>query len=528
MANVIRVLAGAVAAATIAVAASAEELKIGIATEPTSIDPNFYNFPQNHAVADHWSETLVLQDNNQRAQPFLAESWRTLPGDDKVWEFKLRRGVKFSDGTPFTADEVLFTHQYATGIKTGSAPGRFQENKKITKVDDYTLHVTTGTTWPLMVKEMSMVHIVSRKNGAGKTTEDYNAGRATIGTGPYKFVEWVPGGQIVFEPNPDYWSNKAKWSKVIFRPISSDPAWVAALLSGSVDLIDYVPTTDVVTLRANPKVTVTEYPSNRVIFFTPDMGRHVSPFVKTNDGKPAFPNPLRDWKVRKALSLAIDRKAIAERVMEGTAIPAGQLSPEFIFGSNPNLKPDPYDPEQAKKLLAEAGYPDGFRLTMHGPNDRYVNDEKVLVTVAQMLARVGIRTEVVALPKATYFTRVFRGGEWDLPEFSFFLLGSGSTMGDGGEQIQYSHVTYGIKTNLGVGNRGRYSNPLVDARIIRSMEEVDANKREKLIQEANQIVMDDYAMIPTHFQKNLWAHRPDLTYAGHTDERTTAMLVGKK
>ena len=510
-------------------AAVSEELKLGIMTEPSSIDPNWQNFPQNHANGDHWSETLVLKDNQQNAKPLLATSWKTLPDDNKVWEFKLRKGVKFHDGSAFTADDVLATHKYALTVKGSSSPvGRYQRNKTFKKIDDYTLHITTGSAYPLMVKEMAMVHVVQKKMAETMETGDYNAGKAAVGTGPYKFVEWVQGERVVFEANPNYWGEKAKWSKVLFRPIKSEPARVAALLSGAVDIIDYVPTNDLDTLRKNPKVALTEYPSNRVIYFWPDQSRHISPFVTTNDGKPAFPNPLRDIKVREAISLAINRKAIVDRVMSGAAIEAEQMSPEFIFGSNPKLKKLKYDPERAKKLLAEAGWPDGFRMTIHGPNDRYVNDEKVCETVAQMLTKIGIKSKVVVQPKSAYFSKTRKGGEHGLPKFSFFMMGSGSNLGDGGSQLQFSHHSYYPLKNMGVGNRGRYNNMIVDALMSQSMEETDFPKREKMIQDAVEIVMMDWGFIPTHYQKNVWAHRPDLVYAGHTNEKTKAMLVSKK
>ena len=260
----------------------------------------------------------------------------------------------------------------------------------------------------------------------------------------------------------------------------------------------------------------------------PGAGREVSPFARGADGQPLKPNPLLDKRVRKALSLAIDRKAIVERVMEGAAIPAGQMSPDFIFGHDPALKPDPHDPAQAKKLLAEAGYPDGFQLTIHGPNDRYVNDDKILETIAQMLTKVGIKTDVVAMPKATYFTRVARGSPEKGPEFTFSMMGSGSNLGDGGSQIENSHHTVNVRPNMGVLNYSLYSNAVLDALLVKEAQTVNADERANLIRQGIGIIMADYAMIPLHFQKNIWAHRADLAYAGHTDEMTKAMLVTRK
>src|SRR3546814_826901 len=225
-----------------------------------------------------------------------------------------------------------------------------------------------------------------------------------IGTGPYKFVEWVKGDRIVLEANPDYWGGKPQWDRVEFKPISSGPARVAALLAGDVDVIDVVPTVDIRKLKKNKDVVLSSGVSNRIIYLHMDQQRDKTPFVTTKDGAPLDKNPLKDIRVRRAISKAINREAIVDRVMEGAAIPAGQLLPEGFFGVHPNLPPEKYDPDGAKKLLKQAGYPDGFGLTIHGPNDRYINDAKIAEAVAQMLTRIGIPTTVDTMPKSVYFT----------------------------------------------------------------------------------------------------------------------------
>jgi peptide/nickel transport system substrate-binding protein len=223
--------------------------------------------------------------------------------------------------------------------------------------------------------------------------------------------------------------------------------------------------------------------------------------------------------VRKAFSKAINRTAIVERVMEGLAIPAGQLMPEGFFGVSPNLGPEPYDPDGAKKLLAEAGYPDGFGITLHGPNNRYVNDEQIVQAVAQMLTRVGIATKVETLPFSVYVSRANK------VEFSAALLGWGVTTGEATYPLRSLIATYNQAKGLGTWNWGRYSNPAMDALLEQGLATVDNAKREKLLQQATELVINDTGLVPLHYQVNTWAARKGLVYTPRTDERTYAHEV---
>ncbi len=442
---------GVLIAAMLALAspAGAQELKIALAAEPTSIDPLYHTLNPNNQVARHIFDRLVHQDARQRLVPGLALSWK--PIDAGTWEFKLRPGVKFHDGAPLTPEDIIFSIDRAD--KVPNSPASFAIYTKAVKgidvIDPLTLHIKTGTPYPLLPNDLSTIAIQEKRAVEGKGTEDFNKGTAAIGTGPYKFVEWVPGNRLVLERNDNYWGPKPDWAKVIMRPIPNNAARVAALLAGDVDFIENVPTADLQRLKANPAVRVVETVSNRVIYLHLDSNRDQSPFVFGNDGKPLAKNPLKDRRVRLAISKAINRPAIVERVMEGAAIPAGQLLPDGFFGVSPNLKPMAYDPEGAKKLLAEAGYPDGFRLTRHSPNDRYVNDEKVAQAVAQMLSRVGIKTDVQAMPQAVYFTRASK------LEFSFMLLGWGADTGEPSSPLKSLLATNNPAKGMGTANRGR-------------------------------------------------------------------------
>ncbi len=520
-----RILSGAILAAALAFSAplQAADLTIGLASEPTSIDPHFHNLTPNNSLASHIFDSLIQTDEKQRLTPSLAVSWKPL--DDTTWEFKLRKGVKFHDGTPFTADDVIFTMQRAPNVPNSPASfAGYTKGKKLIKVDDYTLHIKTERPYPLMPNDLSTFSIVSSKIGKGATTDSYNSGKSAIGTGPYKFSAYIPGDKIVVIRNDDYWGGKPKWDKITFKPIKSGPSRVAALLAGDVDLIEGVPTADIENLKKNPKVQLSQGVSNRVIYLHIDQFRDDSPFVKANDGG-KIKNPLKDVRVRMAISKAINRDAIVEHVMEGVAIKAGQLLPEGFFGISKKLKPVDYDPEGAKKLLAEAGFPDGFRLTIHGPNDRYINDAKIAEAIAQFLTRVGIKTEVVTMPRSVYFKRASRGGPNKTPEFSLVLLGWGAGTGEPSSPLKSLIHTYDKERGFGAANRGRYSNAAVDKMIEDALATVDDTKRAALLAKATEVAIGDGAIIPLHYQVSTWAAKKGISYKARTDEYTIGMYV---
>lgn len=497
---------------------SAAELRVGLSTEPTSVDPHYHNLSPNNALATHIFGNLVEQGPVQELLPGLATSWK--PVADDVWEFKLREGVKFHDGSPFTADDVVFTIKRAGNVP--DSPSSFAiytaAIKEVKVVDPLTVHFVTDGPYPLLPNDLSGIAIVSRKYGEGASTADYNSGKAAIGAGPYKLVSFTPGQSIVLEANKNYWGDKPKFDKVTYRPITNPAARVAALLSGDVDLIDGVPTADIAQLKKNSAVSLADAVSNRIIYLHIDSDREVTPHVTAKDGK-EIKNPFKDVRVRKAISMAINRQAIVDRVMEGVAIPAGQLLPKGFFGVSPNIEVPKYDPEGAKKLLAEAGYPDGFKLTIHGPNDRYINDAQVVQAVAQMLSRIGIDTAVDTMPRSTFFGRASK------LEFSLLLVGWGSGTGEASSPLKSLLATYDKAKGMGPSNRGRYSNPEFDKTLAQALVTVDDAKREKLLQKATEIAMADVGLIPLHYEVSTWATRKGFEYTGRSDQATQAMDV---
>jgi peptide/nickel transport system substrate-binding protein len=314
--------------------------------------------------------------------------------------------------------------------------------------------------------------------------------------------------------NEAYWGMKPDWDKVTFRILTSDGARLAALLAGEVDAIESVPPADVARLKNNPNFTLAQKTSWRTIFWTMDQARDVTPDITDKIGKPLTKNPLKDIRVRQAISKAINREAMTERTLDGLGTPASNIVAPGILGYADALKVEKFDPEGAKKLLTAAGYPNGFNLTLHGPNNRYINDERVAQTVAQFLSRIGIAAKVETFPLSVYFGKARNG------DFSMALLGWGTLAGD--FALRTLVGTTNAATGWGSWNWGKYSNPKVDKLVQSSLASVNEKEREQFAEQAATIALQDYAVIPLHHQYATWAMRKGLTYTPRVDEFTFA------
>lgn len=509
------VAAATLAASAFTVPVLAAELVVGLSADVTAIDPHYHNLTPNNAVAAHLFDYLVLRSEKSQPIPGLATEWKAI--EPTVWEFKLRRGVKFSDGSEFTAADVVASIDRVPKVPNSPSPftAYTKQIAKIDVVDPYTIRFRTVSPYPLMPTDLTQIAIVS-KGAAGASTEEFNSGKAAIGTGPYKLVRYAKGDRIELVRNDTWWGGRTPWEKVTLRLVTNDAARVAALLSGDVQAIENVPTADVARLKGDKRLAIYRQVSDRLMYVHLDSDRASTPFVTAKDGKPLDRNPLKDANVRKALSIAVNRPLVVERVMENEAVPAGQLVPDFLFGATKNLKVEKYDPEGARKLLAQAGYPDGFALTLHATNNRYVNDAKIAQALAQMWTRIGVKTDVVAMPSATFFPQAT-----DL-KFSVLLVGWSTGTGESSSSLKALLMTFNRDRGYGTANRGRYSNGKVDALTEDALATVDDAKREALLQRATELAIGDTGIVPVHFQVNLWATRDGITYTPRTDENTLA------
>ena len=501
--------------------ALAQSVTMAVAAPVTSLDPHYHQLSPNNAVADIIFDKLVNTDAKSNNLPGLALSWRAV--EPNVWEFKLRPNVRFHNGSEFTAEDVAFTLQRLPNVP--NSPSSFAAYSRpiqaIEIVDPLTIRFRTAAPHPLMPLDMTNVRILDRETHQNATTEEFNAGRAAIGTGPYRVVSHRSGDRIEFERNDNYWGDRAAFQRVIYRMITNDAARTAALLAGDVEFIDQVPTSDLAKLRQDNRIALSETVGLRLIFLGLDHLRPAnenSPFITDNEGKPLGKNPLQDVRVRRALSIAIDRKAIVDRVMEGAAVPAGQFLPEGVYTHVPGVTPPPFDPDGARRLLAEAGYPQGFRIQLNGPNDRYVNDARIIQAIGQMWTRIGVRTTVEAQPWTTFIGRAGRA------DFSAHLIGWGSNP-DGSHPLRNILATVTREKGWGSSNRGRYSNPRVDGLLDQSLVELDEAKRVQMVIEAQRIAAEDVGVIPLHIQTNIWGMRRHLAHDARNDELTRAQDV---
>lgn len=493
-------------------------LRVGLGANITSLDPHFHVIGSNSALARNMFDGLVNQDDRQQLVAGLASAWRAV--DDTTWEFRLRPDARFHNGAAVEAEDVAASLRRVPNVR--NSPSSFlpfvRPIAAVEVVDAQTLRIRTREPFPLLPNSLSRIAILPRTLEQAETA-DFNSGKAMIGTGPYRFAAYTPGDRVEMEAvQPG--QNGAIWSRVSFRFLPNNPGRVAALLSNDVDLIENVPTTDVERLRKDSRVQLASVASNRVMYLHLDHEREQSPFVRGRDGA-AIPNALRDARVRQALSLSIDRRALVARVMDGEGTAAGQLVPEGYFGHVPGLAAPAADLNSARRLLAEAGLPNGFQLTLHAPNDRYPNDEKVAQVLAQMWTRAGIPTKVEAQPGNVYFTRASNR------EYSLIMGGAAAETGEASSVLRPLLATFNAERGDGSGNRGRYSNAEFDRLLGEALRTVDDAKREALLRQATELAIQENGVIPVLFFANSWATRPGFTYRPRTDGWTLAINASR-
>lgn len=498
--------AAGVAASAWAVAApgqaEAETLRWARAGDSLTLDPHAQNEGPTHTLSHQIYEPLLHRDMEGKIIPALATSWG--PTDDPtVWRFELREGVTFHGGEAFTAEDVVFSLERAM-MPTSAMKELLNSVDTVTAVDDYTVDVKTKGPNPLLPNNLTNLFIMdsgwTTENGAAEPQDFANGGenyavRNANGTGAYVLESRTPDERTVLKANPDYWGKDQfplEVTEIIYTPIQSAATRVAALLSGEVDFIQDVPVQDLGRVGQQEGLKVVTAPQNRTIFFGVNVGD--DDLTSDNvEGK----NPFADVRVRRAMNMAINRPAIRQVVMRDQSIPAGVIMPPFVNGWTEALDEYPaHDVEAAKALMAEAGYGDGFSVTLNCPNDRYINDEAICQAVVGMMGQIGIDVALDSKPKAQHFPLI---NKW---ETDFYMLGWGVPTFD--SEYIFNFLVHTKTDELGSWNGTRYSNPALDEKIVSLASETDLAKRNETIAEIWAQVQEDRIYLPVHHQVLNW------------------------
>jgi peptide/nickel transport system substrate-binding protein len=514
--------ASAIAMCAAALPASAETIRWARASDSLTLDPHSQNQGVTHNFAHHIYETLMDRDVEGNLTPRLATEWNLKEGDNTVWVFKLREGVTFHDGAEFTAEDVVFSLDRARSAKSNMRQ-LHADVESVTAVDDYTVEVKMKGPSPLYPNNVTNTFIMDKTwSEANNVVEvqDFGAGednyavRNANGTGPYILAEREPDVRSVLRVNENHWAEQAPAvTEIIYLPIAEAATRVAALQSGEVDIVQDVPVQDIERLSSTDGLKVETGPENRVIYFGYKFGD--APLASSNI---TDRNPFNDPLVREAMELAIDRDAIQRVVMRGQSLPTGVANPPFVNGWTEELSAYPaVDIERAKELLTEAGYPDGFTVTLDTPNNRYVNDEAISQAVVGMLGQIGIQVTLASRPIAQHSPLILES------QTDFYLLGWGVPTFD--SAYVFNDLVHTKDGNYGAYNVGGYSNPELDAKIQSLGSETDLDARNATIAEIWEVVKADRVLLPIHNQVLAYAMRDDINLAVHPENQPMMTTV---
>lgn len=479
-----------------------DSLVIALSSDATSLDPHYTDETVTNAVNLHIFETLIFYDKDLKSTPALATEWK-LADDGKTWTFKLREGVKFHNGNPFTADDVVFSFNRIMNSKTLSAfKGYLATVDTVKAINDYEVQVVTNISYPLFAADIRNVVIIDKETCENLSDEEISL--KPIGTGRYKLVEHIKEDHIDLEANPEYWGGEQEFKTVRFRPITNEATRTATMLSGEVDMTVDLGVRDIERIEKTEGIDVIKQPSLRVIYLNLDGWRDQSPALD-----PSKPNPLKDLRVRQAIYHAIDADTIVKNVMNGHAYTTASYIPQVFNGFNDDIKRLEYNPEKAKALMEEAGYKDGFEITLDASNDRYVNDGQIAQSVAGYLEKIGIKIKLNLMPKSLFFTHIKPASN----KSGFLMTGWADSAGEGVILAKDLLYTNGVKDGYGGVNRGRYTNAEVDKLIDQAMSETDEAKRAELVAKADGMAAEDVAYIPLHFEQDVFAVKSTINYA---------------
>jgi peptide/nickel transport system substrate-binding protein len=510
--------------ALVAAPVHAVTLKWAAQNDILTMDPHSQNHATTHAIMQYAYEGLVRYTRDYKIEPGLAESWKQL--SETQWRFNLRRNVKFHDGSPFTADDVVFSFNR---IKQPQGTNQIYVSgvNEVKKVDDHTVDFIMSGPNPILLRLIVDFRIMSKpwsEKNRSQNIQDYKAkeetyaSRNTNGTGPYIIKSWEPDNRIVMTVNKGWWGKlEGNVTEVIYTPIKSDATRVSALRSGEVDLVTDLPTQDVDALRKVSTLRVLDGHEVRTIFIGMDQFSEELKYSSVK-GK----NPFKDVRVRQALNLAVDREAIRKVTMRGLSIPAGIMVAPGVHGHSKQIDIVPkFDPAGAKKLLADAGYPDGFEFTLDCPNGRYVNDEKICQALVSMWARAGLRVKLNAMPFSTYIPKLLN------LDTSAYMLGWGVPTFDALYTLQ-SLVRTKTTGADGSFNQGRIHDPKLDTTIDAMKIAMDPKGRDALLKEALETTRDRAYYVPLHHQMRPWAMKPGVSIPYSLDDRPQARFATVK
>ncbi len=508
-----------------AVTVQAQTLRWAAQNDILTQDPHSQNHTTTSALLQHSYEGLVRYTQDYQVEGALAERWQAV--SPTQIRFFLRKGVKFHDGTPFTADDVVFSFG-RINAPTSTLQAYVAGVQKVVKVDAHTVDFVLAAPNPILTRLLVEFRIMSKAWAEKHKTvappnvasrEETYATRNSMGTGPYRITAWVPEQKLTLVSNPDWWdrANASNVKEVSYTPIKSDQTRMAALLSGEVDLVTDVPTQDVVKLRANPALKVIEGNEVRTVFIAMDLG---SDEIRNATGLKA--NPFKDKRVRQALSLAIDRVGIQKAIMRGLSQPAALMVPPGANGYDKTLDQVPAaDVAKAKALMSEAGYAQGFELPFNCPNNRYVNDEEICQALVSMWAKIGVKAKLQTESFSTYTPKI-QGFQ-----FQFFFYGWGVPTYDALYVLQ-SLVRTRSSGADGNYNYFRLSDAQLDGVIDQIKVETDAAKRASLVKTAVTRVRDEMFFIPIHYQVRPWAMKKGVETVHRSDDKPEARLTAVK
>ncbi len=494
--------------------ARAASLSIALQSDIAALDPHVAPSQTGEAVLRHVYDTLVDRDAELKFVPGLATSWRLV--SPTAWDFTLRQGVVFSDGTPLKAEDIAFSIARAGGVSSsvGTYAPYVRAIRSVSIPTSDVVRIETVSPYPQLLGDLVRIGIVRSRPAA---TEAFNDLSAAIGTGAFRVERWSPGGALQLVRNAKSWHPAGPWDTVSIQPVANDAARLVALMSGAVDLIDKVPMSDIERLRVDPRFRLFVHEGNRSMFLAPNFAPDSGAYVIDDRGKRLQPNPLLNPKVREALSRAINRSALVERVMAGMGAVANEVVPAGMFGFDGSQTAEQFNVDAAKRLLAEAGYPNGFRLVLHCSNGRYVNDRATCLAVAQMMARIGVQSDVQAEPQAVFYARLSR------QDFDLVLNGWGSDTGDSIVVLRQALHSVDPAKGLGGFNRGHYANAEVDRLIVMAAGALEPDTRLAVQRQAMRLAMEEKALIPLYTSAWVWGARRGISYQGSYEEGTLAM-----